>query len=201
MGGAMDSSIHPVEPLDELPVHIVERAECSSHEEIAFHVPDGILDLSLGLWTVGFAESGNEPVIREKVLKFRIPGVLSGSNCSFDQNLLDVVIEYLIGISTEVLKGVKVALDESRDIGGERVFHKPHSGIPENHTETVDLPHVAIFLDVFTLCPVNLSLDAGLRLIPENGWDYLGRTDLADVVFDNCISSGESLSLDLMVDT
>jgi hypothetical protein len=55
---------------------------------------------------VGFAESGNEPVIGEEVFKLRVPGMFFWSERSFEEDLLDVVIEDLLGNSTKVCKGV-----------------------------------------------------------------------------------------------
>lgn len=85
--------------------------EGSAKKEIPFYVPDGILDFSLGLGTIGFTEFWDEAVIREEILKLGIPGVLIGANCLFDDDLFYVVVEDLFGDSPKIFEGVYVALD------------------------------------------------------------------------------------------
>ena len=90
---AMDRSVDPGQPLAELVVHIVQRTEDPSKKEVPFHVPNGILDLSFCLGTVGFAEPGNEPVVCEEIFEFWVPCVLFWLHCPFEDDLFSVVIE------------------------------------------------------------------------------------------------------------
>lgn len=177
--------VDPVEPLQELPVHIVKRTEGSSKEEITFDIANGVFDLSFSLGAVGSAEPGHEPMIPEKVFELRVPLVVAGTECPFENHRFDVVIQDLLGVATEVIEGVQVALNEGGDVGGKGEDHVPHPGIPEDHAEAVDLAYATIFLDPAALSPVYLCLDAGFRLIPENCLYRCLRADRADIVFDD----------------
>jgi hypothetical protein len=46
------------------------------------------LNLSFGLGTVGFAEPGDEPMMREEVLELRVPLVVAGAERPFEDHLL-----------------------------------------------------------------------------------------------------------------
>ena len=113
LGGTVDRIIHPVKPVHTLPIHVRERTECPAKQEIPFHIPNGIFDLSFGLGIVWFAEPWSEATITEKVIELRIPRVIFGFYCPLDDYLFDVVIEDLPSISSEVFKRVVVALDEN----------------------------------------------------------------------------------------
>ena len=196
----MRCGVDPVAPLQELPVHVVEGGEGSSEEEIPFHVADGIFYLSFGLRAVGFAEPGNEPMMREEVLELRVPLVITGAERPLEDHGFDVVIQDLLGIPAEVVEGIKVALEEGGGIRGEGEDHVPHSGIAEDHAETVQFPPPAIEIQIAALAPVDLRLDTGFGLIPEDCRHTRGWPDLPDVVFDDGTFPAKSHLLDLAGD-
>lgn len=196
----MRCGVDPVAPLQELPVHVVEGCEGSSEEEVAFNVADGIFNLSFGLRTVGFAEPGKEPMMREEILERRVPLAVAGAERPFEDHGFDVVIQDLLGIPAEVVEGIEVALDEGGGIGGEGEDRIPHSGIAEDHAEAVQFPPPSIDIQMAALAPVNLRLDAGFGLIPEDRRYTRGWPDLPDVVFDDGTFPAKSHLLDLAVD-
>ncbi len=197
VGGAVGFGIDSVAPLQELPVHIVKRSEGSSEEEVPFHIPDRILDLSFGLRAVGSAEPGNEPVMPEEVLEHRVPLVVAGAERPFEDHRFDVVVEDLLGMPTKVLEGIDMALDESIGIRGEGEDHVPHPGVPEDHAEAVQFSPPSIHIQMPAFSPIHLCLNAGFGLIPEDRRHTLGWPDLPDIVFDDCILPRETPFLDL----
>ena len=140
-------------------------------------------------------------MIPEKVLELRVPLVIAGAECPFEDHRFDVVIQDLLGAAAEVLEGIEMALNEGIDIGGEGEDHVPHLGIPEDHAEAVDLAYVTILLDPAALSPVYLRLDAGFGLIPENRLYRRLRSDRADIVFDDGAFPVKSHLLDLPADS
>ena len=74
-----------------------------------FDVADGVFNFTLGLGTVGFAESGHEPMMPEKVLELRIPLVVAGTDCPFEDHRFDVVIQDLVtgGVKLPTFGGIK----------------------------------------------------------------------------------------------
>jgi len=121
--------------------------------------------------------------------------------CPLEDDLFDVVIEDLRGVSPEILEGMQMALDEGIDIRGKGEFHVPHAEIAEDHTETVEPSWLTIHVDTIAFSPVHLSLDSGFGLIPKYCRCSSSRTDLSDVFLDNCVPSGEPLFLDLAMDS
>jgi len=197
----MGCGVDPVAPLQELPVHVVEGGEGSSEEEVAFHVADGIFNLSFGLRAVGFAEPGKEPMMREEVLERRVPLVITGAERPFEDHRFDVVIQDLLGIPAEVVEGVEVALDEGGGIRGEGEDHVPHPGIAEDHAETVQFPPPSIDIQIAALAPIDLRLDTGFGLIPEDCRYTMVRSNRPDIILDDGVLPGKSLFLDLAIDS
>jgi hypothetical protein len=139
-------------------------------------------------------------MVSEEVLELRVPLVIAGTECPFEDHSFDVVVEDLLSIAAEVLEGVHVTLDESIDVGGEGEDHVPHPRMSENHAETVDLPQVAVFLDPTALSPVYLHLDAGFGFVPENCLHGLSWPDRADIVSDDGVLSVKPHRLNLTAD-
>ena len=137
-------------------------------EKVALHEPDGVLDFLFGLGAVGFAYSGDEPEMGEKVLKFRIPLVVAGTDCLFEDHRFDVVIQDLLGIAAKVVERMEVARDEGGDIGRERELHEAHPGIPENYAEAVHGLLFPVDGQIAAIRPVHLCLDTGVRFEPED---------------------------------
>jgi hypothetical protein len=189
--------IYPVEPVHTLLIHVRERTECSTKQEIPFYIPDRVFDLSFGLGIVRFAESGYEAIITEKVIELRIPRVIFGGYRPLDDYLFDVVIEDLPSISPEVVKRVVVALDEGIHICGKRKFRISHTGIAKYDAEAVYFSYAVILIDVVTFSPVNLSLDSGFCLIPEHCRCSFRGSNLAYVVLDCRVMPSEPLILNL----
>jgi len=196
----MRRCVDPIEPLQELVVHVIERREGSSEEEIAFDISNGVLDLSLCLGTVWFAQSGDEPMVRGKILELRVPLVVAGTERPFEDHRFDVIVQDLLGAAAEVLKGMQVTLDEGIDVSGKGELNMPHPGIPEDHAEAVDLAHATVFFDPAALSPVYLRLDTGFGLIPKNCLHRRLRSDRADIVFDDGVFSVKPPLLDLTAD-
>ena len=137
----------------------------------------------------------------EEVLECRIPLVVSGAERSFEDHRFDVVIENLLGEAAEVLKGIQVTLDKGEDIGGEGEGHIPHPGVPEDHAKAVYLPSLSIHVLMPAFGPVDLRLNAGLGLIPEDCRHRGARPDCPDMVFDDRVLPRITLSPDLPKNT
>ncbi|HII97709.1 MAG TPA: hypothetical protein HA272_00230 [Methanoregula sp.] len=56
----------PVEPVHALRIQIWKRTECPGQQEITFHLPDQIPNLSFGPGATGFAEPGYESIVTKK---------------------------------------------------------------------------------------------------------------------------------------
>ncbi len=121
----------------------------------------------------------------EKVLELRIPLVVAGTDCPFEDHRFDVVIQDLICVTTEVLEGIEMAPNEGIDVGGEGEDHIPHPGIAEDHAEAVQFSLPAIDIQMAALAPVDLCLDTGSGLIPENCRYRRLRSDHTEIVFDD----------------
>ena len=80
-------------------------------------------------------------MMREEVLELRVPLVAAGAERPFEDHRFDVVVEDLRGVSTEVLEGIEVALDEGAGICGEGEDRISHPGVPEDHAEAVEPSH------------------------------------------------------------
>lgn len=200
VGSAVVSCVHPVAPLPELPVHVVKRREGSSKQEVPFNVADGILDLPLGLGTVGSAEPGDESVMAEEVLELRVPPMVGGAESPLEDHGFDIVVEDLFGVAAEVLERIEMAFDEGIDIGSKGKLHVPHPGISQDHAEAVDLSRVPVCLNPVALAPVYLCLNTGFRLEPENSLHILSWPDRADIVLDNRVLPVKPHIPDLPVD-
>ena len=77
-------------------------------------------------------------------------------------DLLHVVIENLQWPASQELEGVKVTLDQGRQLHGGSEFHIQHAGEAEHHDEDVDRKDVARRVGETTgISPIGLSLLAG----------------------------------------
>ncbi len=126
--------------------------------------------------------------------------MVAGTESSFEDHCLDVVIQDLFGVSAEVFEGIEVALDEGVRISGERKDCIPHSGIAEDHVEAVQSLLPSVDIQMVALTPINLRLDAGFGLEPENRLQGYLRPDCADVILDNGIASIKSHFLNFTED-
>ncbi len=139
-------------------------------------------------------------MMREEVLELRVPLVVAGAERPFEDHRFDVVIQDLLGVSTEVLEGIEVALDEGGGICGEGEDRIPHSRIAGDHAEAVQFPPPSIDIQMSALTPVHLRLDTGFGLIPEDRRYRRGGPDLTDVVLDDGVLPAKSHLRDLAVD-
>lgn len=128
-------------------------------------------------------------MVPEEVLELRVPVMVTGTGCPLEEHRFDVVIENLLGIAAEILKSAEVALDEGIDVIGESKFHISHSGIPEDHAEAIQPPLLLVHVQVPAFSPVDLCLNAGFGLIPVDGRNTPIRSDLPDVVLEDCVIS------------
>lgn len=136
----------------------------------------------------------------EEVFELWVPPMVGGAECPFEDYRFDVVIQDLLSVATEILKGLNMALDEGVDVGGEGEHHVPHPGIPEDHAEAVHLLPLPVNVQISALAPVYLRLNARFRLEPENCLDILSWPDRADIVLDDCVFPVEPQIPDLPVD-
>ena len=83
----------------------------ASHEEISLNKAHAILDFAFCLRAIRSAKSRYKAIVLEEILKIGIPGRIRGHRCSLDHNLLHVVIEYLCGIASKIMKCIQMTLN------------------------------------------------------------------------------------------
>jgi len=92
-------------------------------------------------------------------------------------------------------------LHQSKDVYVQSEFCKSHPGEAKQHGETIELSGLAINLDMTTLGPIYLSLNAGFCFISIYGRNFDLRSHFSDKVLDYSILACESFLLDLTINT
>src|SRR5690606_26878907 len=96
-----------------------------------------VLDLSFRLRSVRTAKAGYKSVMCEEVFELRIPVRIRGFESSFQDDLLHVVVEDFLGITSEILERIEMAPDKGVNVDLEGELGISHAGIAEDHGETV----------------------------------------------------------------
>lgn len=119
----------------------------------------------------------------------------------FQDDLLHVVVEDLLSITSKVLERVQVALNQRVNVDAKGELGIPHSGVTEDRGETVKLSSSVVDLEVTAFCPIYLGLNSWLRLVAIYCRNTDFRSYLSDVVFYDRIFPLKSLFSDLTINS
>lgn len=114
----------------------------------------------------------------------------------FQHDLLEVVEQQLVGVATEVLEGVEVALDQRLGPRVERVLDVAHPAVAQNQDEEVEAAFLAVEEYAAEVGPVDLPLPPWLRLEACNGKHAVLVLDACNVVLDDGVAARVALAAD-----
>lgn len=137
----------------------------------------------------------------EKVLVFRIPDNVRCDGISFKYYLLHVIVKNLFGIASKISKCVQVTLDQSKDFYLKNELGVSHSGEAQNHCKAIELPDLAVYLDMTAFSPIYLSLGTRLCLIAIYSRNFDLGSHFPEKVLDYSVLACESQIRDLSIDS
>jgi len=137
----------------------------------------------------------------EEILEILIPAGIRGFRCSFQYDLFHVVVEVLLGITSKVLERVQVTLDQRVNVYVKGELGIPHSGVTENHGETIKFSVSSVDVEVTAIAPIDLGLNSWFCFVTVYCRNPDFRPYHPDIVFYDGIFSSKSLFLDLTINS
>ena len=177
---------------------MIEALEALSPEE-ALDVLDARLDLALGLGPVGPMRPRLEAVMPAEVPEDRVPLEAGAREVPAQDDRLEVVIDDLMGHSSQVGEGGFVASKEGRQLLVQHGLGVKPPAVAQRHDEKMDLDALARDRRP-ALAPVGLSLAPRRRLEPHRGLLEHPGPQRADEPLNRVIASRKAPRLELLID-
>jgi hypothetical protein len=127
--------------------------------------------------------------------------VLRSEQSSLEDDLGHVVVQQIVGVATEVVEGVEVALDQDRSGDPGHELDVAAAGVAEDHRESVEVTADAVLLEESEVTEVDLRLLAGVGLEPNHGYDLLGLAKRLGEPLHQVVAAGVPLTPNLLEKT